>query len=390
MVTVAPCLRRRLAPRHRVALWRVAFLINELKLGGTETQVCLLARELRARGTDVHVLVLRGGGAHVAALRLAGIQVHEIGFATSGSWPAVLAGALKSGATLVRLLRRLKPQVLHAFLYRSYVLGPPAARLAGVPIVVAGRRSQSFFKQGRRWVFALERAATQMTDHVIANAVAVAEDARTLERVPAHKLSVIYNGLPASAYERIAAAQIDTCLPVIVCVANLLPVKGHHFLLQAAAMLSQRGRACTLVFVGEGPEREKVEREASDLKVDVRFTGPVTDTRGLLARADVVVLPSLHEGLSNAIMEGMAAGRPIVGTAVGGTPELLDGRGLLVPPADSKALADAVCRLLDDPEFAASLAGTARAWARKNLDATVFADEHVKLYQRLLEARCVG
>jgi glycosyltransferase involved in cell wall biosynthesis len=298
--------------------------------------------------------------------------------------------ALKAIVRIVRLLRRLKPQVLHAFLYRSYVLGPPAARLAGVPVVVAGRRSQSFFKEGRRWVFALERVASRITDHVVANAIAVAEDTRTVERMPGHKLSVIYNGLPPSAFERITGEQVDTTLPVVVCVANLLPVKGHRFLIEAALMLAQRGRPCTLVFIGDGSEREHLERSASELKVDVRFIGSCTDTRGFLARADVVVLPSLNEGLSNALMEAMAAGRPIVGTAVGGTPELLEGRGILVPPSDPIALSDALCRLLDDPEFAASLAAKACDWTRKNLDANTLIEEHLKLYRRLSEARCGG
>ncbi|TMR97238.1 glycosyltransferase [Nonomuraea basaltis] len=372
-----------------VALRRVALLINELqRMGGTEVQLCLLARALRHSGIDTHVILLQEGGAHVPALRSAGIEVYELRLGSFTSWPEALAKGLKGGISLVRLLRRLKPQVFHAFLYASYVLGAPAARTAGVPVVVAGRRSQSFFKQGRRWVFALERWATRITDHVIANAVAVMEDARMVERVPGRKLSVIYNGLPASAFERITPEPIETSLPVVVCVANLLPVKGHRFLIEAASMLSLKDRPCTLVFVGDGPERGSLERYASDLKVDVLVMGSRTDVRPFLARADVVVLPSLNEGLSNAIMEAMAAGRPVVATAVGGTPELLDGRGVLVPPSDPVALADAVYRLLDDSELAHALAAAACAWARKNLDGTILVEEHLKLYQRLLDDRC--
>jgi len=102
----------------------------------------------------------------------------------------------------------------------------------------------------------------------------------------------------------------------------------------------------------------------------------------------VVVLASLQEGMSNAVMEAMAAGRPIVATAVGGTRELLNGRGLLVPPQDPPALADALERVLRDPRLGASLGDAARAWALDNLRVDPMINRHLALYRRLLEERC--
>ncbi|MET8338513.1 glycosyltransferase [Streptosporangium canum] len=107
-------------------------------------------------------------------------------------------------------------------------------------------------------------------------------------------------------------------------------------------------------------------------------------------RASAVVLASLYEGMSNAVMEAMAAGKPIVATAVGGTRELLSGRGLLVPPADPPALADALERVLRDPHLSASLGIAARAWALDNLGVDSMIDRHLVLYRRLLEERCAG
>ncbi len=380
-----------MAVSGRSGLRRVVLVIPQLApLGGTETQLFLLARELHARNIDVKVLVLRRDGRHAETPHPAGVEVHHLGFVPLSPGPSALARNLCACVSLLRLLRRLRPQVLHAFLYFGYVVGPPAARLARVPVVVAGRRSQSFFKRRRRWVLAVERAATHITDHVVANAVAVAEDTRAVECVPAHKLSVVYNGLPESAFAPVTPEDVDTSLPVVLCVANLLKVKGHRFLIDAAAVLSRQGRACTVVLIGEGPERGHLETQAAVLGVDVRFLGFRTDTAGFLARADVVVLPSLSEGLSNAVMEAMAAGRPIVATSVGGTPELLEDRGVLVPASSPSALAEGVGRLLDDPELAAALGAAARAWARKNLDVAVMAEQHINLYHRLLEARCAG
>ncbi|MEV6868949.1 glycosyltransferase, partial [Streptosporangium subroseum] len=294
-------------PGDRAGVRRVAFLIGQLGLGGTETQLCLLARELHDRGVEPHVLLLSKGGPHEASLREAGIGVHHLGFVPLSSGPSALPRNLRAFARLVGLLRRLEPDVLHAFLYVGYVLGAPAARLAGVPVVIAGRRSLSFYKRDRGWVLALERAATRLTDHVVANAAAVAEDARTVEHIPPHKISVIYNGLPPSAFTPLPPHPIDTHLPVILCVANLTPVKGHRFLLEAVATLARQGHPCTLVLAGDGPQRPHLQHQATTLGIDLRLLGPITDTRALLARADITVLPSLSEGLSNAVMESMAA-----------------------------------------------------------------------------------
>ncbi|MEV6867964.1 glycosyltransferase, partial [Streptosporangium subroseum] len=234
---------------------RVAFLIGQLGLGGTETQLCLLARQLHDRGVEPHVLLLAKGGPHEASLREAGIGVHHLGFVPFSSGPTALPRNLRAFARLVGLLRRLRPDVLHAFLLESYALGVPAARLARVPVVIAGRRSLSFYKRDRGWAFALGKASTRLTDHVVANAAAVAEDARTIEHIPPHKISVIYNGLPPSAFTLVHPEKIDTHLPVILCVARLAPVKGHRFLLEAVATLARQGHPCTLVLAGDGPQR---------------------------------------------------------------------------------------------------------------------------------------
>ncbi|MER6947334.1 glycosyltransferase [Nonomuraea sp. NPDC000554] len=383
--------RLAMAQGENAALRRVAFLIGQLELGGTEKQLCLLARELRLRGVEVHVLVLSRGGPYEQTLREVGIEVHHLGFGREPSGLSTLNRNLMAFVRLVGLLRDLRPDVLHAFLHEGYMIGAVAARFAGFPlVVVAGRRGLRHFERRRGWLLALERVVTRVTDHVVANAVAVAEDARTVEGVPARKLSVIYNGLPASAFEGAEPERVDTSLPVVVCVANLRSVKGLRFLVDAAGMLSRRGRPCTVVLVGEGVERGRLEAQASALGVDVRFVGARNETAGFLARADVVVLPSLSEGLSNAVMEAMAAGRPVVATSVGGTPELLEDRGVLVPASDPVALAEGIARLLDDPDLAASLGAAARAWAGKNLDMDVMVDEHVRLYHRLLETRRAG
>jgi glycosyltransferase involved in cell wall biosynthesis len=372
------------------ALSRVCLLIGQLGLGGTEKQVVLLAQGLHARGIETSVYLLFEGGPWEDALRAAGIPVVHLGFPSRRRWLRTLPGHVAAFARLVRHLRRERPDVLHAFLYHSYVTAAPAARLARIKVMVAGRRSLGDFKRGRRVLLAVERVATRFTDLLVANAESVAEDTIRGEGVRPDKITTVYNGLPESAFEPVAPAAIATDSPVILCVANLKIYKGHRFLLDAVARLRERDLPCTLVLVGEGPERRALEEQAVRLGIDVRFLGIRTDVEALLARADVAVLPSLHEGMSNAVMEAMAAGLPVVATEVGGTGELLRGRGVLVPPSDAEALADGLGRVLADPALAARLGAGARAWSREHLHADAMVDEHVALYQDLLDRRCAG
>lgn len=367
-------------------LSEVCLLIGQLGLGGAEKQLVLLAKGLRARGIGTTVVVMFDTGPRAAALHAAGIPVVHLGFRRrrDGLW-RLPDRTVRGFARLVGHLRRTRPQVLHAFLPHGYLTAAPAARLAGVPIMVAGRRGLGTFKDGRPVAAALERVANRWTDMIVANAHAVAADTRARENVPEAKLSVIYNGLSPEAFEPAEPAPIDTGHPVVLCVANLWPYKGHRHLLEAARRLRDTDCPCTLVFAGGGPEAADLEALARTHALDVRFLGRRTDIERLIARSDAVVLPSLQEGMSNAIMEAMAAGRPVVATDVGGTRELLEGRGVLVPPADPAALAAGLRRVLTDRPHAADLARRARAWCRANLGADVMVARHVELYQRLLE-----
>ena len=134
-------------------------------------------------------------------------------------------------------LRRFRPQVLHAFLYHSYVLAAPAARLARVPVVVAGRRNLHELANCRLPGRIAERLATALTDQVIANAHAVAEEILRKGRAPASKVAVVHNGLPASAFVTQQPAPLASAHRVVLCVASLRSCKGHRTLLSAAALL---------------------------------------------------------------------------------------------------------------------------------------------------------
>ncbi|MFG1686369.1 glycosyltransferase [Nonomuraea sp. NPDC049269] len=361
---------------------KVALLIGQLVQGGTEKQVALLAQGLRERGDEVHVLVMYEGGPWETVLRRARIPVVHFGFRRG---PMSFPLNVRSFASLVRWLRRVRPDVLNGYLIRGNVAGAWAGWLARVPVVVAGERALATLTGAARGMMVLARLSDRVTSLIIANARSVGEDVALRRRVPPEKIAVVYNGLSLPPCEE--AAQLDTTAPVLLTIANLYPYKGHRYLLESMALLRERGVKCMLALVGEGPERAALESQARRLDIDVQFLGRRTDVSALLARAEVVVHPGLADGLCNAIMEAMAAGKPIVAADAGGNRELLDGRGLLVPPRDPHQMADAVELLLTDRPRAERLGAAARRWSMANLSVDTMVNAHASIYARLLEAR---
>lgn len=201
--------------------------------------------------------------------------------------------------------------------------------------------------------------------------------------LPAEMVEVIYEGISLEAVER---AQTDFRLPrekgpIVGIVAHLSEEKGHLDLLRAAALLRERGARFLLVIVGEGPLRERLERETAALRLGGRvlFTGFRTDCEALLKQMDIFCLPSLSEGLSSAIMAAMAARLPVVATAVGGIPELvIDGEtGRLVAAGRVEELAGALGELLADSDKARAMgeAGRRRVERYFSLEAKLKATE---------------
>ncbi len=169
------------------------------------------------------------------------------------------------------------------------------------------------------------------------------------------KIRVIYTGIDPEPFQKAATVKPNNRVSVIGTAAVLEERKGYQYLLEAAALLKRQGYQLQYRFAGEGSQREALQNLATDLglKEEVVFEGFVSDIPGFLAAIDVFVLPSLHEGMGVAILEAMAAAKPVVGTTVGGIPELVvDGvTGLLVPPRNASALADAISRLLSDKDL---------------------------------------
>jgi glycosyltransferase involved in cell wall biosynthesis len=211
------------------------------------------------------------------------------------------------------------------------------------------------------------------------------------------KISVIYNGVTFNSHAG-ASAPCDP-LPfslaedarIVLAAGRLHEQKGYRYLLQAMARVQKEIPAVKLILAGEGDDENKLKNLAKvlDLTEHIVFAGVQTDIGTILNRAECVVLSSLWEGMPNVLLESMAAGKPVVATAVGGVPEIVvDGEtGILVPPRDSGALANGIISLLRDSAHAAQMGRAGKARVEKAFTIAHTIQETDKLYRELLTGK---
>jgi glycosyltransferase involved in cell wall biosynthesis len=333
-------------------------------------------------------------------VRASGIAVHALGFGGIRSrrfrYLPNLSGCWRLFSGLWGLMRRERPVILHGMLFWAYILGTFVGRVAGIPIVVSSRRSLGLFKNGRPHYAFLEWLANRMTDLFIANSQAVRDDTIAREHLRPSDVIVIPNGLDLTRFtippDEALAASLDVAgRPRVIVVSNLIRYKGHEYFLRAWRDVLVRFPSAVAMLAGDGVFRPEIERMCDELNIRhaVRLLGVRSDVPALLALADVYVHPSLQEGYSNALLEAMAAGKPIVATSVGGNVEAIsDGvTGLLVPPQDSAALERAMTRLLGDSEAAREMGTRASQYVHERYEMSAMVRSYEAVYTRLLAAR---
>lgn len=379
----------------------VLFVITDLRVGGSERQLALLASTLATEGMTVTVYSFLDGSVR-AELERAGVEV-----TLAPGTGRLFVGSNTAGFPLIAwhllwfMLRR-RPRIVHFVLPAAYLLGAPLAVIARVPIRIMSRRSLNTY-QRNGLIRAVERRWHTFMHALLGNSLSVVHELRDHEGVPASKLGLIYNGLDMSRFAQIeprdqarAGLGLSPDDFVMVTVANLIPYKGHADLFaalgRARSGLPQNWR---LLVVGRddgiGPELKRLRAELG-LDDYVDFLGTRNDIARLLAAADVGLLCSHEEGFSNALLEGMAAGLPMIATDVGGNAEAIidQENGLIVPAKDPARLADAVLHLANDPPLRARLGAAARARVAEKFSLERCVDGYDALYRALLAGLSVN
>ncbi|MET0940937.1 MAG: glycosyltransferase [Mesorhizobium sp.] len=393
----------------------VFFVIGTLDLGGTESQLVLLAKELKKRGWRVEVFALSQGGVLAEPLHRDGIPVfcglhHRLNTAsTSPSSPGTVSKPGSAPKTL-RMLKALtvlaaatarllghitftRPSVVHAFLPLTNFIGAVTGRIALAPLVITSRRGLGNHQERRPRLIWMDRIANRLSHVVVANSDAVATDTAVRDDYDIDRIRVIPNGLDLSRFDDLGHRRGETRRRLgldpeeigIVIVANLIPYKGHRDLIEAFALASEQRPNLKLFLAGEdrgiGPA---LAEEAQRLGVGskVRALGGQNDIPGLLAGMDVGVIASHEEGFCNALMEKLAAGLPVVATNVGGNPEAVSGLPgcELVEPRAPVDLARGLLAVLDRlPEPAADREFRQRTM-RVRYSVGAMADAYERLY----------
>jgi glycosyltransferase involved in cell wall biosynthesis len=358
---------------------RVVILVTLAEVGGAQTYVALLTEALRDR-YDV-VVASWGPGPLVDAVLRAGARYIPLRNVQRELHPVRdVLGLLE----LVRLLRRERPAIMHANSSKAGILGRIAASIARVPVrifTVHGWAYNAYSGLASKLYLWSERLVAPLTTLTICVADRERTSGLAARTCRADRTVVQHNAVPLPPLRE----RPERTQPVILSVGRLKAPKDFSTLLRALAQLEPG--AFTVRIVGDGPEREALEEEAHSLGLaDVQFLGERNDVPAQIDDADVFALASRSEGLPVSVLEAMAAGLPVVASAVGGVPELLDeGTGRLVPPGDPAALAEALQGVLADPGLRSRLGRAARARVEERFDLESWGLAHLNLYARELE-----
>jgi len=364
---------------------RIAHLIESDGPGGAERMLATMAGALQAAGCDVLVVVPeRGEGWLAEQLVRTGVSIEP--FALNG--PVSPASVFR----LEALFRRYGIAVAHSHDFTMAVYGAFASWRARVGHVITMHGGRYYAQRWRRRL-AL-RAAVAVSGHLVAVSAKLADQLRRDLWIRRSRVRTIPNGVlftPVEASSLRRELSLSSGDRLLLAVGNLYPVKGHQYLLDALALLAPRFPQLHVAIAGRGELESSLLQRAQELRLAdrVHLLGLRSDVANLLAGADVFVLPSLSEGVPLALLEAMAAARPIVASDVGEVPAVLDaGRaGLLVRPADATALAAALGRLLTDADEARRLATAAAARAAAEYGLLRMLERYTELYEDLLSQR---
>jgi glycosyltransferase involved in cell wall biosynthesis len=355
---------------------RVLQVITPSKIAGAERSTTSLCEHLVKAGHGV-VVACKLGHPLIEVMQKVGLDVRGV--------PISGKGNLAAPFHLARLARKERVDLINTQLSTAALWGSVAGKLAGVPVVATVRALNT-------------KTCYVLADRVIAIAQAVKQHLVS-QGMRAGRIDVVYNGIDPERYRptvtRVEARErlgLDEDALVFALVAHLTAKKGHALFLDAAARIATRSAGHHYLFVGDGPERVHLERQAQRLALAdrVTFTGFTPDVLPFYAASDVVVLPSIAmEGLGRVLMEGGLLGLPVIGSDMGGIAEVIQHQetGLVVPPGDVRALADAMLRLGGDPDLRARMGAAGRERVRRLFTIPAMVEGTLATYRQALRDR---
>ncbi len=379
---------------------RIAHVIASLMPGGAELQELALAERLPRDRFVIDFLAVAGHGEYDDRARAAGLQVHHVGVRARPGESTLTAQRRRTemATSFARAARRGRYDIIDAWLYPADVLAALGRLVTGTPVIVTGRRNVQQHDRFGPLAPSVDRLVDRLTDAVVANSTAAAQNALRSHHTSRSKIRIISNGIeliqPLSDDERAAWRRKIGATPadfVIGCVANYRDLKRHELLIDSFAVVARDRPDLRLVMVGEGDMRGAMERQVRALGLDgrARLHGTELNPRPMYGAFDLVVQSSMSEGLPNVLLEAAAAGRAIVATAAGGSGEIvIDGQtGLLVPTEDPVALTQALRRAIEDPDLRRRIGSAAREHVDARFGMARYVREWGDLYEELAASK---
>ncbi|MBP3953985.1 glycosyltransferase [Gemmata sp. G18] len=336
---------------------RVCFMIDRLSRAGTETQLLALVRELDRARVRPTLVLLDGEDDLSRTLEPANCSVIRLGVRKLFSGRAVTAAK-----RLRAFWREHRPEVLQTYFLDAAYLGAPLAKMCGIRTVLRVRNNLGYWLTRKHRV--MNRMLRPFVDLTLTNTDAGRDALVEGDGVPRARVAVLPNGVDTGRFKRFLLPDTSKRVVRVGCVANLRPVKNIDGLMRTARAALERFPQLVFEVAGDGEQRAELAALHAELGLGNRFVlrGSVSDVPGFLRGVDIAVLPSHSEGMSNALLEYMAAGRAVIATDVGANARVLDGGkcGVVVPAGDSAAVVSAIGELLANPLRAAGYGAAAR------------------------------
>ncbi|MCB9771169.1 MAG: glycosyltransferase family 4 protein [Candidatus Omnitrophica bacterium] len=364
----------------------ILLVSTHLNVGGITSYLFALCRQYIKKGH--HVFLVSAGGARAAEFLREGVTLINAAVMTKSEInPRMYCDVPR----LLQVIRKNKIDIIHSHTRVTQFLGRTLSFFSGVPYVATCHgfyKTHWFRRTFPCWGKAVVAISPPVKDHLLQDF-----------KVSPKRVFLIANGIDLASFKPVdAQARLDarqkfkiTQNPVIGMVSRLADVKGHSVLIDAMPKIVKNFPEVLLFLAGEGKMKEQLKDQVKQLGLDnhVMFASVFNPSGDILSLFNVFAMPSLDEGFGLSGMEAQASGLPIVATNVGGIPSFVfhEKTGLLVPPKDSEALADAIIRFLQDPEFANQIGQQALKFIQENFSSEITATKTLQMYEKVLEAK---